>query len=350
MKNSLLLGCFVAFISVEAYACRAGGAETPNFNLSNLGNFKTNANNQKITATATPDRYGTIIRSCTGTGNNQFQILGTANISTTDVIDIGERRYFRILKTQNPNAANPPVIYIAFSVRDNQDGAWLYRVNNSNLYTMYTGSSDTRGMRLEDVSILIQGTNLTPGTYNISNIILGTYTATGTRFSWGGADVSASKPININNLTYTITASTCIIENTNVNLPSMRISDFSTSGTSVGTKDFSINATCLNDAVNTSYSATISDNFAPTTTNPNGILVNSIPSGSGGSNIKIRLTDTSNAPIPIGPLNLNNKFTFGTLNSSKSVSKALKASYYAETVPVTSGIVKSIATVNLIYD
>ncbi len=350
MKNSLLFGCFVAFISVEAYACTAGGAETPNFNLSNLGNFKTNANNQKITATATPDRYGTIIRSCTGTGNNQFQILGTANISTTDVIDIGERRYFRILKTQNPNAANPPVIYIAFSVRDNQDGAWLYRVNNSNLYTMYRGSSDTRGMRLEDVSILIQGTNLTPGTYNISNIILGTYTATGTRFSWGGADVSASKPININNLTYTITASTCIIENTNVNLPSMRTSDFSTSGTSVGTKDFSINATCLNDAVNTSYSATISDNFAPTTTNPNGILVNSIPSGSGGSNIKIRLTDTSNAPIPIGPLNLNNKFTFGTLNSSKSVSKALKASYYAETVPVTPGIVKSIATVNLIYD
>ena len=141
-----------------------------------------------------------------------------------------------------------------------------------------------------------------------------------------------------------------IIENTNVNLPSMRTSDFSTSGTSVGTKDFSINATCLNDAVNTSYSATISDNFAPTTTNPNGILVNSIPSGSGGSNIKIRLTDTSNAPSPISPLNLNNKFTFGSLNSSKCVSKALKASYYAETVPVTPGIVKSIATVNLIYD
>ena len=350
MKNSLLLGCFVAFISVEAYACTAGGAETPNFNLSNLGNFKTNANNQKITATATPDRYGTIIRSCTGTGNNQFQILGTANISTTDVIDIGERRYFRILKTQNPNAANPPVIYIAFSVRDNQDGAWLYRVNNSNLYTMYTGSSDTRGMRLEDVSILIQGTNLTPGTYNISNIILGTYTATGTRFSWGGADVSASKPININNLTYTITASTCTVENTNVNLPSMRFSDFSSIGTSKGTTDFSIDAKCLDDAVNTSYSATISDNFAPAMTNPNEILVNSISSGSGGSNIKIRLTDTSNAPIPISPLNLNNKFTFGTLKSSKIVSKALKASYYAETVPVTPGIVKSIATVNLIYD
>ena len=102
--------------------------------------------------------------------------------------------------------------------------------------------------------------------------------------------------------------------------------------------------------IDLSYSATISDNFTPAMTNPNEILVNSISSGSGGSNIKIRLTDASNAPIPIGPLNLNNKFTFGTLNSSKSVSKALKASYYAETVPVTPGIVKSIATVNLIYD
>ena len=102
--------------------------------------------------------------------------------------------------------------------------------------------------------------------------------------------------------------------------------------------------------IDLSYSATISDNFAPAMTNPNEILVNSISSDSGGSNIKIRLTDTSNAPIPIGPLNLNNKFTFGSLNSSKSVSKALKASYYAETVPVTPGIVKSIATVNLIYD
>jgi hypothetical protein len=42
-------------------------------------------------------------------------------------------------------------------------------------------------MRLEDVSILIQGTNLTPGTYNISDIILGTYTATGNfHFHWVG--------------------------------------------------------------------------------------------------------------------------------------------------------------------
>ena len=346
MKNSLLLGFFVTFLSFEIHACYVNSNETPNFNLSNLGSFKTNANNQRITATVNPDRYGTIFNRCNGSGSNLFQIQGTANlgISTTEAINLNGRRYFKITKSPSSIPANPAIIYIAFSVQDNQDTATPFAVNDSNTsYSMYTGTSDTRGIRLLNVSILVQGTNLTPGTYNISNIILGTFTGTSN-------SRSPSRPINIVNLAYTITASTCTVENTNVNLPSMRFSDFSSIGTSKGTTDFSIDAKCLDDAVNTSYSATISDNFAPTTTNPNGILVNSIPSGSGGSNIKIRLTDTSNAPIPIGPLNLNNKFTFGTLNSSKSVSKALKASYYAETVPVTPGIVKSIATVNLIYD
>ena len=346
MKNSLLLGFFVTFLSFEIHACYVNSNETPNFNLSNLGSFKTNANNQRITATVNPDRYGTIFNRCNGSGSNLFQIQGTANlgISTTEAINLNGRRYFKITKSPSSIPANPAIIYIAFSVQDNQDTATPFAVNDSNTsYSMYRGTSDTRGIRLLNVSILVQGTNLTPGTYNISNIILGTFTGTAN-------SRSPSRPINILNLAYTINASTCTVENTNVNLPSMRFSDFSSIGTSKGTTDFSIDAKCLDDAVNTSYSATISDNFAPTTTNPNGILVNSIPSGSGGSNIKIRLTDASNAPVPIGPLNLNNKFTFGTLNSSKSVSKALKASYYAETVPVTPGIVKSIATVNLIYD
>lgn len=346
MKNSLLLGFFVTFLSFEIHACYVNSNETPNFNLSNLGSFKTNANNQRITATVNPDRYGTIFNRCNGSGSNLFQIQGTANlgISTTEAINLNGRRYFKITKSPSSIPANPAIIYIAFSVQDNQDTATPFAVNDSNTsYSMYTGTSDTRGIRLLNVSILVQGTNLTPGTYNISNIILGTFTGTSN-------SRSPSRPINIVNLAYTITASTCTVENTNVNLPSMRFSDFSSIGTSKGTTDFSIDAKCLDDAVNTSYSATISDNFAPTTTNLNGTLVNSISSGSGGSNIKIRLTDASNAPIAIGPLNLNNKFAFGTLNSSKSVSKALKASYYAETVPVTPGIVKSIATVNLIYD
>ena len=93
MKNSLLLGFFVTFLSFEIHACYVNSNETPNFNLSNLGSFKTNANNQRITATVNPDRYGTIFNRCNGSGSNLFQIQGTANlgISTTEAINVSVR-------------------------------------------------------------------------------------------------------------------------------------------------------------------------------------------------------------------------------------------------------------------
>jgi hypothetical protein len=40
MKNSLLLGFFVTFLSFEIHACYVNSNETPNFNLSNLGVLK----------------------------------------------------------------------------------------------------------------------------------------------------------------------------------------------------------------------------------------------------------------------------------------------------------------------
>ena len=51
-----------------------------------------------------------------------------------------------------------------------------------------------------------------------------------------------------------------------------------------------------------------------------------------------------------GPLSLNNKFTFGTLNTLKSVSKSLNASYYAPILPVSTCLVTSVGVINLIYD
>ncbi|OTG65073.1 fimbrial protein [Acinetobacter silvestris] len=341
MRNPLLLSSFVLFFSLDVNACNTTGTENPNFTLSNLGNFKTNANNQRVTATTTPDRYGTIINNCNNTGSNSFQINGTS-LSTSDIINLNSRTYYRINTPQNPVAASPAQIYIAFSVKDNQDSATLYPVDSSTTsYSLFTGSSSTRGMRLEQVGVLIRGTNLTPGTYSISNIILGTYTATGTKTS--------SKNINISNLSYTISPSTCVVDSSNITLPSMRSSDFSSINQIGGTTSFSITANCPNDAVNTSYSAAITDNFS-SASNMNGILTNSISASSGGSNIKIKLIDPSNNVIPIGPLLLNNKFTFGMLNNSKTVTKSLQAAYYAETIPVTVGLVKSVAVLNLIYD
>ncbi len=346
MKRILLvLGILVLSFPCAVYACNTTRTENPLFTIANLGSFKSNANNQILTPSVTPNRYGTIINNCTNSGSNIFRILGgtsSATISTTDVISLNGRTYFRISNSATPTSANPAQVYIAFSVKDNQDIAQLYPVNNGNQINMYTGSSDTRGMRLEDVSVLIRGTNLTPGTYSISNIILGTYTAT-------GGSRSASKPITIPSLTYTITSSTCTLNSPAVNLPSMRISDFPSIGSLGGATGLTITAICNDDAANTRYSATITDNYT-SASNQNGILLNGIDSTSGGSNIKIKLTDTSNVPIPIGPLNLNNKFAFGTLSSSKSVSKSFNASYYADVIPVTPGIVKSVSVINLIYD
>lgn len=346
MKRILLvLGILVLSFPCAVYACNTTGTETPLFTIANLGSFKSDINNQILTPSVNPNRYGTIINNCNNSGSNLFRILGgssTATISTTDVISFNGRIYFRISNSATPASSNPAQIYITFSVKDNQDLAQLFPVNNGNQINMYTGTSNTRGMRLENVSVLIRGTNLTPGTYNISNIILGTYTAT------GGSN-SASKPITIPSLTYTITSSTCTLNSPIVNLPSMRISDFPSAGSVGGATTLTITANCNDDAVNTSYSATITDNYT-TDSNQNGILLNGISSSSGGSNIKIKLTDTSNVPIPIGPLNLNNKFAFGTLSSSKSVSKTFNASYFADVIPVTPGIVKSVSVINLIYD
>lgn len=342
MKNILLLGSLLFFTFETNAACTTNGAENPIFTLTNnLGSFKTNTNSQPITATVSPDRYGTIINNCNGDGSVNFKI-STTDISTSGSIPLNGRTYFRITKAQTPSATSAAQIYIAFSVKDNQTAAPLFQVNSDSPYTLYTGTSDTRGMRLEQVSLLIRGTNLTPGTYNLNNVVLGTYTAT-------DKNSTATRNITISGLNYTVSASTCTVNSSNITLPSMRSSDFSSTNRIGATTSFSITANCPNDAVNTSYSATITDNFT-SSINSEGLLSNSISVASGGSNIQIRLTDSSNNPISIGPLSLNNKFTFGTLNTLKSVSKSLNASYYAPILPVSAGLVTSVGVINLIYD
>ncbi len=91
---------------------------------------------------------------------------------------------------------------------------------------MYTGSSDTRN-KLEDVECAYTGYKFGfPGTYSISNIILGTYTAT----------EEADQPANQldPSLTYTITSSTCTLSMA-LHQPSFNeISDFPVLGLSAG--------------------------------------------------------------------------------------------------------------------
>jgi hypothetical protein len=49
-------------------------------------------------------------------------------------------------------------VYIAFSVKDNQNTADEYWVNSStNSYELFNGYSDTRGLRLQNISLLVTG-------------------------------------------------------------------------------------------------------------------------------------------------------------------------------------------------
>lgn len=346
IKKILLLSLLL--LSYKANACNTLFSQTPNFTINNLGSIKNNVNNQTINTIVLPSRYDTIINNCLYSGNNFFQINSSSSLSLSDGIFLNGRQYYRILSTPTPLALSSAQIYIAFSVRDNQDSAELFPINTTNQYTLFSGISSTRGMRLEQVSILIKGTNLIPGNYNLNNIILGTFTATG-KAILGIIPTSESKNITLSNLSYTISTSTCVVNNSNITLPTIRSSDFTSTNKIKGTTDFVIMANCPNDIVNTKYSATITDNFN-VASNSDGLLSNSISETSGGSNVQIRLTHSSNEPIKIGPLSLDNKFDFGTLNNSKTVSKSLKASYYSSTLPATPGIVRGVGVINLIYD
>ncbi|MGB9191244.1 fimbrial protein [Acinetobacter sp.] len=344
MKNSLLLGLWVFFVSLCTNACNESLLYNPNFYLSALGDFKTNIDNQRV-ATVTPDHYAELMNLCLLPGRSVFQLSGI-DLSTTEVFSGQNGRiYFRVMKAQTPAAMNPAEIYIAFSVRDNQDTALLHPVNTTEPYILFEGLSSIRGMRLEDVSVIVRGTNLTPGTYTVGSIELGTFKATEL---FDLKPITETKTVRLLNLNYTISSSTCVINSPNITLPSMRVSDFSTENRTGGTTNFTVTANCPHDAASTLYSATITDNFS-TASNSNGQLVNGISAESGGSNIQVRLSDDSNNPIPIGPLSLSNKFTFGALQNGVA-SKNFKASYYAESLPVTVGLLKSISMLNLIYD
>src|SRR5690606_19484481 len=159
LKKIILLSLLL--LSFKANACSTFGSQNPNFTLNNLGIIKNNINNQTINTFVTPSRYTTIINNCFYTGNNTFQITNFSSLSDNGSFRLNNRKYYKILSTPTPSAPSPAQIYIAFSVRDNQDSAELFPINTTNPYTLFSGISSTRGMRLEDVSILIKGTNLT---------------------------------------------------------------------------------------------------------------------------------------------------------------------------------------------
>lgn len=352
MKIKFLISIASLLCCNYGYACSdnalplSGNTTYASTNTINI--LKNNINNQTFNITISPTYTEAAFVGCSAStaGTTSFEIKSGTSLDPLDTVVIGSKTYFRITSAQDPIANNRAAVYIAFSIKDNKDNATLYPISSASEVIFFNGSSASRGLRVEQISLLVKGTNLTPGTYNITPVNLGQLTA---RSTIGLVSYSPFKNLTLTNLSYTIAASTCTVNSPTFSLPNMRTSDFKTTNTAVGPINFTMTATCADDAQGTHYSATITDNYS-TVANNNGILLNGISASSGGSNVKIKLTDSTNNPIPIGPFSLQNKFDFGLLTSSKTATKSLTASYIVETLPATVGSIKSIGVLNLIYD
>ncbi len=110
------------------------------------------------------------IDSCNiGNGPSTFTMNAVTDLMTNSTIPKGGYTYYQI-PSANITPASPNMkVYIAFSVKDNQDTADEYWVNSStNSYELFNGDSDTRGLRLQDISLLSMGLGNSAGEYTIS--------------------------------------------------------------------------------------------------------------------------------------------------------------------------------------
>ena len=246
-------------------------------------------------------------------------------------------------------------VYIAFSIKDNQTSAPDFWINSSTAsYQIYNGGSDTRGLRLQNISLLVTGLGNTAGTYTISNLKLGNFSASDKNQTWWGGIVgaTASTSIRLNTTTFQVKKSTCIINNgtaINVSLPTVPSSTFTTIGQTVGDTAFTVNVSgCSSEDSNKTLLALLTDNNDASASNQSGLLKN-IHS----PNVSVQITDSVGSPLPIAPKHIdssNSFFSFGTIGSGGMVSKAFKARYYSNVSTVPATLVQAQATITLIYN
>src|SRR5690606_19730785 len=109
-----------------------------------------------------------------GGGTSQFTMASSTDLSTSSPIP-GPNGYTYYQIPANYIAPRPNFdVYIAYSVKDNQDNAQEVWVNNPKTeYTIFSGTSETRGIRLQNVRLLVSGIGNAQGTYTINNLRLG---------------------------------------------------------------------------------------------------------------------------------------------------------------------------------
>ena len=291
------------------------------------------------------------IDSCNiGNGPSTFTMNAVTDLMTNSTIPKGGYTYYQI-PSANITPASPNMkVYIAFSVKDNQNTATEHWVNSpTNSYELFNGYSDTRGLRLQDIRLLVSGLGNSAGVYTISNLRLGSFSASDRWLIWGA---TASTSIRLNTMTFQVKKSTCIINNgaaINVTLPTIPSSSFTAPGQTVGDTAFTVNVGgCSLEDNNKTLLALLTDNNNASASNTNGLLKN-IHS----ANVSVQIIDNAGSALPIAPKNINNSssfFNFGTIGSGGTVSKAFKARYYSNVDTVPATLVQAQATITLIYN
>ena len=288
------------------------------------------------------------ISGCLFSGSSDFKMAPNTDLLTSSTITKDGYTYYQI-----PASFITPTptfnVYMAFSVKDNQNSATEYWVNNATTaYTIFTGTSAIRGIRLQNVRLLISGIGNAQATFAINNLRLGQLTAV------SGFTQSASTIITLSNSTFKITKTTCVVNGgaaINVTLPTVRTTDFTSIGQALGDTAFTVNVSGCNaiDA-NKSLVALLTDNNN-TASNTLGLLKNTGTNYS--PNVSVQITDSSGSPLPIAPKVIGSSssfFNFGTIGTGGTVSKSFKARYYSNAIPVPATGVYAQATITLIYN
>lgn len=346
-KIALGLLCLLAFASKSHAVCTTR-TNPVNFAANLTNAHSDNAYLQLVSQTIVASSPQPI-DSCTGSGPSTFTMNGVTDLTTNSPISLDGYIYYQIPSAKiTPSAASANIkVYIAFSIKDNQTTAPDFWINSSTAsYQIYNGGSDTRGLRLQDVRLLVSGLGNTAGTYTISNLKLGNFSAK------GSGNTTATTAIALNGTTFQITKSTCVINNgatINVTLPTVPSSSFTAVGQTAGDTSFTVNVSgCSSADTNKTLVALLTDNNDASASNQNGLLKN-IHS----PNVSVQITDSVGSALSIAPKNINSSnsfFSFGTIGSGGTVSKAFKARYYSNVATVPATLVQAQATITLIYN
>lgn len=348
-KIALGLLCLLAFASKTHADCFAR-TNPVNFTANLTKEHSDNAYLQLVSQTIAVSAPQPIDSCYMGNGPSTFTMNAVTDLMTSNTISKDGYTYYQIPATNITPASPNMKVYIAFSVKDNQNTATEHWVNSpTNSYELFNGYSVTRGLRLQDIRLLVSGLGNSAGQYTISNLRLGNFSASDRWWIWGATAVTS---IRLNTMTFQVKKSTCIINNgaaINVNLPTIPSSSFTAPGQTVGDTAFTVNVGgCSLEDNNKTLLALLTDNNNASASNTNGLLKN-IHS----ANVSVQITDSVGSALPIAPKHIdssNSFFSFGTIGPSGTVSKGFKARYYSNVGAVSATLVQAQATITLIYN